>query len=49
MSKLNFEQRALRSHELGGMSSVTVLVIAFVLCSIWSLLIQWSLLIRMVS
>jgi hypothetical protein len=48
MSKLNFEQRALHSRELGGVSSVTVLAIAFVLCSVWSLLIQWSLLIRMV-
>jgi len=49
MSKLNFEQRALRSRELGGISSVTLLAFAFVLCSVWSLLIQWSLLIRIMS
>jgi hypothetical protein len=40
MSKLNFEQSLPRKRDLGGISSITVLAFALVLCLEWSLFIH---------
>ena len=40
MSRLNFEQSAPHSRDLGGVTSMTVLAFALVICLEWSLLIH---------
>jgi hypothetical protein len=40
MSKLNFDHGLSHSRDLGGVSSITVLAFALVICLEWSLLIH---------